>query len=107
MTMTSDIRERFKAEKKISTGRRCGSATGGWPVANLCWHFLRVIDGVPTLGNNAGPAPDVGEWLTVDGPLTICHRGLHASWRAIDALDFVSWEGAAATVLVEVEEHRG
>ena len=69
---------------------------------HLAWHFLRVIDGVPTLGNNAGPAPDVGEWLTVDGPLTICHRGLHASWRAIDALDFVSWEGAAAC-LVEVE----
>ena len=75
---------------------------------NLAWHFVQLVDGVPTLGNGAGPAPAVGEWLTVEPPLIICQRGLHASWRAIDALDFVSWDNAVAC-LVEVdgigEEH--
>jgi hypothetical protein len=66
------------------------------------WHFLRSINGVPTLGNGAGHAPAVGEWLEVAPPLDICHRGLHASWRAIDALGFVSW-GSAIACLVEVD----
>jgi hypothetical protein len=69
---------------------------------NLAFHFLRSVDGVPTLGNDAGPAPAIGEWLEVTDTLRICVRGLHASWRAIDALEFVSWDDAIAC-LVEVD----
>ena len=75
---------------------------------NLAWHFLRLVDGVSVLRDGKTPAPPVGEWLEVAPPLSICNHGLHASWRAIDALDFVDWDNAAAC-LVEVdgigEEH--
>jgi hypothetical protein len=69
---------------------------------DLAWHFTRIVDGRPVLRDGVTPCPPVGEWLTVGPPLVICERGLHASWRAIAALGFASWDNAAAC-LVEVD----
>lgn len=49
------------------------------------WHFLREDR---RLGYGDGREVKVGEALTVDGPLVLCERGLHASPRAIDALQY-------------------
>jgi hypothetical protein len=69
---------------------------------NLAWHFVRLANGTPVLRDGFTPVPPVGKWLEVQGPLVMCRRGLHASWRALDALRFVSWANAGAC-LVEVE----
>ena len=49
----------------------------------LAWHFVsadrRLRDGSPLV---------VGEWLEYSGPLVLCKGGLHASTRAIDALQY-------------------
>ena len=71
-------------------------------MSNLAWHFVRSVNGVPTL-RDGRPVPPVGEWLEEPGDIVMCQRGLHASWRAFDALGYVSWEGAIAC-LVEVED---
>jgi hypothetical protein len=67
---------------------------------NLGWHFLRGT------GNNMklrdGRAAVVGEWLTHNGQAVICQSGLHASWRAFDALSFCDWKGGSIC-LVEVD----
>ncbi len=63
------------------------------------WHFLRLdAEGTPLL-RDGRPAPALGEWLEHDGPITICQTGLHASWRALDALNYVQWEGAVACLV--------
>jgi hypothetical protein len=48
------------------------------------WHFLRA-DG---LTQYSGERVVVGETLRVDGRIKLCERGLHASVRAIDALQY-------------------
>ena len=54
--------------------------------ALLAWHFLADKDGKPVL-RDGSPAPRVGEKLVVAPPLKMCEHGLHASVRAIDALE--------------------
>ena len=49
------------------------------------WHFLRQ-DGC--LNYEPHTLVTVGEPLRVDPPITLCERGLHASVRAIDALQY-------------------
>jgi len=58
------------------------------------WHFL-YDDG--KLRDRRFPPPD-GEWLSVDGYIQLCSRGLHASERIIDALKF-----APGSVICRVE----
>ena len=71
---------------------------------NLAWHFLRKdANGVPVLRDGVTSAPAIGEWLEHAGEVEICRSGLHASWRAIDALGYSTWENAVAC-LVEVED---
>ena len=52
-------------------------------MTELAWHFVgadrRLRDGSPLV---------VGEWLEYSGPLVLCQSGLHASTRAIDALQY-------------------
>jgi len=48
------------------------------------WQFLQD-DGRLRYGD--GCKPQVGEVLTADGPPVLCRSGMHASRRAIDALD--------------------
>ena len=48
------------------------------------WHFLRD-DGTTGSG---GCKPEPGGVETWDGPLVMCHSGLHASRMAIDALSY-------------------
>jgi hypothetical protein len=48
----------------------------------LAWHWTGE-----TL-RDGRPIPPIGEWLTHDGPVTICETGLHASERLVDALSF-------------------
>jgi hypothetical protein len=68
----------------------------------IAWHFCGLVDGVPTL-RDGRPVPPVGEWLVHDGPWSICNTGLHASLRAIDALEY--WSGVGGAVcLVECED---
>ena len=68
---------------------------------NLAWHFTRMRDGVPVLRDGVTPVP-LTDWLVHEGPVAICSQGLHASWRALDALTFCDWPDAAVC-LVEVE----
>jgi hypothetical protein len=37
---------------------------------------------------NGDQIPPIGEWLTVEGDLVICERGLHASREPFDALQY-------------------
>ena len=48
----------------------------------LAWHFVGA-----TL-RNGDPVPPDGEWLEYGGKLEMCERGLHASRRLIDALQY-------------------
>ena len=66
---------------------------------NLAWHFCRGTGDQMKLRD--GRAAVVGEWLTHDGPVVICQSGLHASWRAFDALSFCSY-GGGSVCLVEI-----
>jgi len=53
------------------------------------YHFAAVdTDGVPRLGYGDGREVRVGETLTVEGEPVLCSAGLHASKRAIDALQY-------------------
>ena len=67
-------------------------------MSTLAFHFVRVVNGVPTL-RDGRPMPPIGEWLEEPGPIEICVRGLHASIRAIDALPYLEWDNAAACVV--------
>ncbi len=49
------------------------------------WHFTRADK---RLGYEDGRKFVKGRKLTVDGPLELCARGLHASPRALDALNY-------------------
>jgi len=57
----------------------------------LGWHFLGAD---MRLGHGDGRRVKIGEWLSVEGEPRICEHGLHASKRAIDALEFLRWESA-------------
>lgn len=54
---------------------------------NLFWHFAPA-DG--RLSNGDGRGIAVGKTLTVTPPLCLCKHGLHASYRAIDALYYAA-----------------
>jgi hypothetical protein len=69
------------------------------------WHFVRLVDGRPVL-RDGRPMPEPGEWLVHEGEVRLCESGLHASWKPLDALSFVSWPDAAVC-LVEVDEIEG
>ena len=69
---------------------------------NLGWHYVVLKDGAPIL-RDGRPLPPVGEWLEEKGDVVICERGLHASWRAVDALGYASPVPLAAC-LVEVDD---
>lgn len=51
----------------------------------LAWHFLR---GDRRLSYPPHTLVEVGQKLTVEPPLELCNWGLHASKRAIDALNY-------------------
>jgi hypothetical protein len=51
----------------------------------LAWHFLADRDGRPVL---RGGTPLDADALQYSGPLVLCESGLHASIRAIDALQY-------------------
>jgi len=75
---------------------------------SLAWHFVALNDGAPIL-RDGRPLPAVGRWLE-EPAAVICERGLHASWRAFDALGYSPSGGlplAACAVEVEniVTEH--
>ena len=67
---------------------------------SLAWHYVRGT-GADMKLRDGRPAV-VGEWLEHTGPVGICASGLHASWRAFDALSFVEWEGGSVC-LVDVD----
>jgi hypothetical protein len=48
----------------------------------MAWHFTG-----PTL-RDGRPIPAVGEWLIHAGPVVMCESGLHASRKALHALDY-------------------
>jgi hypothetical protein len=55
----------------------------------LAWWFCRPEpDGRILLPHGDGREVKVGETLTVEPPVILCERGLHASVRAIDALEY-------------------
>ena len=57
----------------------------------LGWHFIRAD---MRLGFGDGRKAQIGEWLSVEGEPRVCAYGLHASKRAIDALEYLGWESA-------------
>jgi len=71
-------------------------------MANLAWHFVKLVDGKPQL-RDGRPLPPIGEWLE-EKEVAICEKGLHASWRAIDALTYSTHLYQLAACLVEVED---
>ena len=55
----------------------------------LAWWFCApYADGVVRLPHGDGRRVKVGETLSVEGPIIACQSGLHASVRAIDALQY-------------------
>ena len=58
----------------------------GATVTDHFWHFCRIVDGRPVLRDDS-PAADPGHTERYDGSLVMCERGLHASRRAIDAIE--------------------
>ena len=63
----------------------------------LGWHFIRAD---MCLGFGDGRKAQIGKWLSVEGEPCLYSRGLHASGRAIDALEYSGWE---STVVCRVE----
>ncbi len=61
----------------------------------IAYHFVS-----DTLRDGRAVPPD-GEWLTHDGPVTICETGLHASKHPYDALRYAP---GATLCLVECED---
>jgi hypothetical protein len=71
------------------------------------WHFLRT-DGTTEHGR-LRPAP--GEILRHEGPLAVCHSGLHFCPQALDALDcapgpLVERVEAVGTIIIGTGPHR-
>jgi hypothetical protein len=59
----------------------------------LYWHFCQVgKKGTPHLGYKDNREVIVGETLRVEGDIELCHRGLHASTKLMDALGYVNSE---------------
>jgi hypothetical protein len=56
-------------------------------MTNYAWHFLAVSDGSPIL-RDGRRLPAANEWLSHDGPISICSSGLHASYKALDAVHY-------------------
>jgi hypothetical protein len=56
----------------------------------LAWHFVRSNMGLPIMRD--GRRVVVGEWVDYFGPVVPCRQGLHASERALDALEHLEWE---------------
>jgi hypothetical protein len=55
----------------------------------LYWHFCQVgKKGTPHLGYKDNREVIVGETLRVEGDIELCHRGLHASTKLMDALGY-------------------
>ena len=52
------------------------------------WHFLKSNK---KLGYKDGREVKIGEKLTICGPLELCKKGLHASVKPLDALNYLSW----------------
>jgi hypothetical protein len=52
---------------------------------SLYWHWISEDR---KLRYSDGREVKVGEKLTCQGPLSLCERGMHASRRAIDALQY-------------------
>ena len=50
------------------------------------WHFCRIVDGRPVLRDGT-PAAEVGHVERYNGKPVMCATGLHASRRALDAID--------------------
>lgn len=75
-------------------------------MADYCWHFLRKNEAGEPVLRYGTQAPQVGEWLEFTGEVVICQSGLHASRRAIDALEYVDWSDAVAC-LVDVDAVHG
>lgn len=69
---------------------------------NVAFHFVALRDGAPILRDGRA-LPAAGEWLEETGEIEICRRGLHASWRAFDALGYASDESLGAC-FVEVDD---
>src|SRR5678815_1913526 len=53
----------------------------------LAWHFITKER---RLGYNDGRIVRAGQKLTVEPPIVMCERGLHASTKPLDALDYTS-----------------
>jgi hypothetical protein len=57
------------------------------------WHFVQVDgEGTPRLGYGDNREVKVGETLRVEGTPTLCHHGLHASFKLWDALGYAQGE---------------
>jgi hypothetical protein len=69
---------------------------------NLAYHFVALRNGNPVLRDGLS-LPAVGEWLEQEGPIVICERGLHASYRAFDALGYAPTGVPLGVCLVEVD----
>jgi len=63
----------------------------------LGWHFLGAD---MRLSHGDERKAKIGEWLSVEGEPRICEHGLHASKRAIDALEYLRW---APAIICRVE----
>ena len=59
------------------------------------YHFIRVIDGKPTLGCGDNRVVEVGVPVTIEGDPILCEHGLHASRRIIDALLYIPGDDVA------------
>jgi hypothetical protein len=76
----------------------------------LAWHFLQSDK---RLQYGDGREVKLGETLTVDETRMIpCKYGLHASVKALDALNYVNWSGVVACrvelggrVVEDIEKH--
>ena len=65
------------------------------------WHFTGK-----TL-RDGRPLPKVGEWLTHDGPVVMCNSGLHASRKAVDALQYAPGPIAHLVECEDIVEEQG
>jgi hypothetical protein len=58
------------------------------PEKKYAWHFLTDLGGGKYGLLDERPRPATGRWLRHEGKIQICARGLHASYRAWDALHY-------------------
>ena len=65
------------------------------------WHFTNR-----TL-RDGRPIPPVGEWLTHDGPVGMCQSGLHASRKALDALQYAPGDIVHLVECEDIVEEQG